>query len=344
MKRIMNRSFRFTFGVLLALAFLGFSQHGDVLAAAKSPEPMAKVMSSYGGEAGYQAPLWIAHNLKLFAKQGINSEIVRIAGGSRSSATLLSNSTQISQGSLVSAIQATLAGGDLVAIATSTNRPAVSVIVQPKSVKTPRDLAGKKIGLVSRGAWDEFFLLKALKQWGVDPKTITMITIPGSQLRLVAVAEGTIDATLLAPPATFEADKLLLTTLMDFSTASDSFPQCSLTVRRDFLSKNRDLLKRYLMAYTEAIHVMKTDPDKTLPVMKQYTRTKDDLIARRSYDYYAKLLSQPPLTDEKGVAFVLDFLSNETGGAGAKNLKPADFIDNSLLAEIQREGFFSRLK
>jgi len=339
-----NRTARFALGVLVVWALSALLPGGEVAAATKWAEPMPKVMSSYGGELGYQAPLWIAHNLKIFAKQGIQSEMIRIAGGSRSMATLLSNSTQVSQSSAVGAIQASLSGGDLVAVATSTNRPAMSVIAQPKSVKSPQDLAGKKIGLVGRGDMNEFVFLQALSRWRIDPKSVTLIGIPGSQMRLAAVAEGTIDATVLAPPFTFEADKLHLTTLMDFGSSSEPFPQSSLIVRKEFVSKNRDVLKRYLMAYAEAIHVIKTDPEATLPVMKQYMRTKDDGIAKRSYDYYSKLFSLPPLTDEKGIALVLDFLSSQPGVAGGRKLKAGDFVDNSLLVELQREGYFSRFQ
>ena len=45
-------------------------------------------MASYGGELGYQAPLWVAYDMKLFAKQGIGFELIRIAGGSRSMSAL----------------------------------------------------------------------------------------------------------------------------------------------------------------------------------------------------------------------------------------------------------------
>jgi hypothetical protein len=40
--------------------------------------------------------------------------------------------------------------------------------------------------------------------------------------------------------------------------------------------------------------------------MKKYMRIAD-AIAKRSYEYYAKLFSQPPLTEEKGVGVVLKF-------------------------------------
>ena len=35
-----------------------------------------KITAGYGGELGYQAPIWVAHELKLFAKHGMTSELI----------------------------------------------------------------------------------------------------------------------------------------------------------------------------------------------------------------------------------------------------------------------------
>ncbi len=158
------------------------------------------------------------------------------------------------------------------------------------------------------------------------------------------MAAGTIDATVVSVPFTFEAERLNLSVLADFATGPDPFPQSNLVVRREFLRSNRDILKRFLMAYVEAIHTIKTDPEKALPILKRYARISDDRIARRSYDYYSKLFSQPPLTDDKGIDVILRFLAGQPGYAVAKNAKTGDFFDNSLLLELQRDGYFSRFR
>jgi ABC-type nitrate/sulfonate/bicarbonate transport system substrate-binding protein len=294
-KRIILLSVKY----LAILSALFFVLEQSAVDGAQSAPP-TKITAGYGGELGYQAPLWIAHELKFFAKHGMISELVRIAGGSRSTSALLSNALQLSQSAGVAPVQASLAGGDLVIIATSTNRATVSIVGQPKTVKRP-------------------------------------------QPRLAAVVAGTIDATILAPPFSFEAEKYNLTPLADFATGSDSFPQSGLVVRKELLRTNRDLVKRMLTSYIEAIHVLKTDAEKSLPIMKKYMRITDDVIAKRSYEYYSKLFSFPPLTDEKGVSVVLKFLVTQ-GMVNAKNAKADDFFDNSLLAELQREGVFARLK
>ena len=66
-------------------------------------------------------------------------------------------------------------------------------------------------------------------------------------------------------------------------------------------------------------------------------------IAKRSYEYYSKLFSMPPMTDPKAIGVVLSFLASQ-GTANAKNAKPEEFFDNSLLNELQREGVLARFK
>ncbi|HZD39228.1 MAG TPA: ABC transporter substrate-binding protein, partial [Terriglobales bacterium] len=199
-------------------------------------------------------------------------------------------------------------------------------------------------GLVGRGDMNEFFFLKALEQWGVDPRKITFIAVPGSQPRLAALVAGTIHATVLAPPFTFEAEKYGFEVLADFGTSGQAFPQSSLIVRREFLRENRGVLKKFLIAYSEAIHVIKTDAPRTVAIMKKYMRITDEAIAQRSYDYYSKLFSQPPLTEGKGIDVVLKFLATQPDATEAKSAKPEDFYDNSLLLELKQEGFFDQLK
>jgi ABC-type nitrate/sulfonate/bicarbonate transport system substrate-binding protein len=257
---------------------------------------------------------------------------------------LIKNTNRVPLSAGVATVLAFLIGGYFFMLATSTNPATVGIVAQPKTIKKPQDLVGKTVGLVGRGDMNEYFFLTALERWGVDPKSITFLAIPGSQPRLVAVANGNIDATILAPPFTFEAEKLHLTTLADFTTSAEPFPQSGLVVRKEYVRRNRDTVKKILMAYIEAIHILKSDADKSTAIVKKYMRITDDAVAKRSFEYYSKLFSQPPLTDEKGVATVLKFLATQTEFPNAKNAKAADFFDNSLLLELQREGYLGRFK
>ena len=98
-----------------------------------------------------------------------------------------------------------------------------------------------------------FFFFNALERWGIDPKSVTILSIPGTQPRLAAIVAGAIDATVLAPPFSFEAEKYNLTQLANFATGTDPFPQSGLVVRKELLRGNRDLVKRMLRAEEKAM-------------------------------------------------------------------------------------------
>jgi hypothetical protein len=53
-------------------------------------------------------------------------------------------------------------------------------------------------------------------------------------------------------------------------------------------------------------------------------------------------MSFPPYTDLSGVQAVLDFLSRSR--PEAKNRKAQEYVDEGILKELEREGFFSALQ
>ena len=69
----------------------------------------------------------------------------------------------------------------------------------------------------------------------------------------------------------------------------------------------------------------------------KYARVEDPEILNEVYRIYgSKHLERIPYVDPKGVSTILKMTADDGG------LKMADFVDNSLLKELEREGFFSR--
>ena len=55
---------------------------------------------------------------------------------------------------------------------------------------------------------------------------------------------------------------------------SSNFTQSSLYVKGSALRENRDRVKRFLRAYAEAIHTIKTDRERTMKVFAHRMRSK----------------------------------------------------------------------
>ena len=104
------------------------------------------------------------------------------------------------------------------------------------------------------------------------------------------------------------------------------------------LAKNRDLVLRFLRAYAEGIQRVKTDRNNTTKVLSKYTAVKDPEILSELYQIYGvKYLERIPFVSSDAVDTVLQ--TEVKSGSG----KAADFIDNSFIAEMEREGFFRQL-
>ncbi len=110
-------------------------------------------------------------------------------------------------------------------------------------------------------------------------------------------------------------------------------------VTQAFLDKNRDVALRFLRAYAEGIHRVKTDRETTLKIYSKYTKVQDPEILVELYRIYGvKHLESIPAVKLEAVDEVLR--SELKSGAA---VKAADFVDNSLVAELEREGFFRKL-
>jgi ABC-type nitrate/sulfonate/bicarbonate transport system substrate-binding protein len=127
--------------------------------------------------------------------------------------------------------------------------------------------------------------------------------------------------------------------MVDFGDLPIQYPNSPLATTQVFLDKNRDIALRLLRAYAEGIHRVKTDREATLKIYAKYTKVQDPEILAELYRIYGvKHLESVPAVKLDAVEEVLRF-EIKTGAAA----KAADFIDNSLVAELERDGFFRKL-
>lgn len=118
---------------------------------------------SYGGFAGYHAPLWAAKDLGLFAKHGLNCDPIMLAGSARGMQALIAGNTQFALADATGPVTALYQGADLVIIASALNKFPFSLAAQ-KEITQPSQLAGKKVSISSFGGATEWAMNLALKE------------------------------------------------------------------------------------------------------------------------------------------------------------------------------------
>src|SRR5436309_2997076 len=221
-----------------------------------------KDIAGYAGFAAFQAPLWAAKDFGFLTKHGVNVDLVMIPGSARGAQAMLGGSIHFGQIDGTALISAINQGADLVFVASSLNKFPFSLVAQ-KNVRQPKDLVGKKVGIVAFGGAHEVSLILALKEWNIPRQSVTLLASGPAANRLLALSSGARDATLLAPPETGEAARMGLPTLAHMTELKAAyFPMNAIATRRSLLDKNRGTMKRFLQAYSEATYQFMTNKEK----------------------------------------------------------------------------------
>jgi ABC-type nitrate/sulfonate/bicarbonate transport system substrate-binding protein len=296
---------------------------------------LTKVYAGYGGIAGYQLPLWVNKEADISKKYGIDLEPLLISGGALGMQALLANSIQISQNSASAAVSAALRGAPLVLIATLENRMSAQVVSRPE-IKTPQQLIGKKIGILRFGGSNDTGIQWALRAWKIDPKQVTVLQTGATNARLTALTLGQIDATILSYPEIHIARKRGMNVLADIGEFS-AYPNTSLMVTRAFLEKQRPLAKNLLKSEIEAVNYVRTNREGSIRVLKKYLRVDDNESIDATYDFFSRRTDALPRTNLEGLKNILKEM-------GQTQRNPTDFVDMSLLDEIEKEGFMQKFR
>lgn len=299
-----------------------------------------KLIADYGGHAGFQSTTWVGKDLKIFEKHGLDVEIIMITGAARSVAALLGNSTHFSTGSATGPLAAAVRGSDVKVIAASYNKFPYAFVVKPE-IRNPNDLRGKRVNILNYGGSNDLALQLALREWGMKLADVQVVIGGDAPTRLGALMAGRMDATILSPPHLTMAMKAGYRVLADMGEMSANFTQSSLYVKGSALKEHRDRVKRFLRAYGESIHVIKTDRERTMKVFAHRMRVDDPETVKSTYEYFAPRFSLPPRVNLSGVRDTLNFYAEQN--ADFKNRKPEEFVDHSLLDELEKEGFFKKL-
>ena len=289
---------------------------------------------SYGGTAGYQLPLWVNRELGFSKKHGVDLEIIMIAAGTPNIQAILGNSLQLTQTAASSALLAAIQAAPLAIVATLENRLPLQIVSRPE-IKDPQQLRGKVIGINRFGGSNDAAIYMALKAWKIDPKEITMLPTGGTAARMAALMNKRVDATVQSYPEIFQARKLGMNVLADVADYG-FFTNTSNIVTRAELQQNRAAIKGFLKGQIESMHYVKTNKEGSLKILRKYLQIADPEAVDGTYEFFAKRLPRMPRTELEGIKNILVSIN-----AGQRS--PGDFVDISLIDEIEKESFVQKL-
>ena len=300
---------------------------------------------SYSSQSGTRAPLWIAKDARIFEKYGLDVSLTRIASGSASYSALLGGNTQIVSDTASAAVAA---GARAPIVIFAGSGPIAYKLVAHPSITSIEGLKGKIVGSSFVGAGSDYLLRQLLPKLGLIPgKDVTLIPtgLGESDKRLMVMFHGRIDATLATEDnlLQMELKGQKISVLADFIEMGVYTTGGDFATTRQFLSEQRKWVKAFLMALSEGIWLGRTNQEMAFQVFRKYLGVEHPkLLESMHKNYLLGTIPQKPYPLEAAVEIAIDEVSLTQ--PLVKGRKPADFIDVSILKEIESEGFFARLQ
>ena len=276
-----------------------------------------------------------------FKKQELDGKPLVMSGSTTALAAMLSGDVGFINVAGSGLINAYLGGRDAVMISGLVNFAPYDLIVA-KGINTIEDLKGKKVGIARFGGSADFLARYGLEKHGIKPgRDVTILQTGGNAERLSAVSQGAIQATLLEQGFAYQAKKAGFRSLLDFATIGLDYQHSGIATTKSFIAKNRDLVIGFLKALIEATNRYKNDRSFGIKVLEKHLRISDLDTLQATYEYYAPKVGAVPYVNLKGMKFLLD--TTAESNPKAKNIKPEEIGDNTLLREIEASGFLKQV-
>jgi NitT/TauT family transport system substrate-binding protein len=321
-------------GAWLGIALLHFNLSASAFVdAAESPS----LRGVYNALGGTMTPVWVAQDLGLFTKHGLQHSLSYLAATTAIQA-IVGGTEDIglvgNQG-----IDVALEGADTVYIANTASRFIFHLYGDP-AIKTVADLKGKVLAATQPAASTDYAGRMLLRKYGLVPdKDVKILYAGSSPALLTTLKSGNAAAGLMSAPVTAQAEELGLRHILNVTDLNIPFIFVSVVTTRKITQQKPEAVTRYLRAYTEAISIIRRDKETTLKVMGKYMKNDNQKLLAAVYEEHLPVFQRVPLMTKEAVQAVLDVAK----GPRAQQMKPEEFFDNSFLQKLDASGFIDSL-
>lgn len=328
--------------LLCTLLLMGCVPIGSADNATTVKTPL-KVCYSAVGTVTQSLPIY-AFEKGIYAKYGLDVQLVNIEGGDKATAALIAGQMDICQVAGSAVVNGVVAGADVVLIAGLVNTYAFYLITRPE-IQSAADLQGKTVAISSPGGSTDAATRLALQSLGLRPEQdVTIVSMNSESNRLAAMATGAIAGTVIGVPMQAKARELGYHKLVDIAALKIPYPNTTFATSHAFIADHHDTALRFIQANIEAIATMKQDKAGAIAAIAKFMGLdgeKDTAMLEETYqEFVLGYLPDMPYPEAEGVQTILDGLVAKNPAAA--KITPADVIDTSLLDEIAKSGFVKK--
>ena len=303
------------------------------LSAAEAPA----LRGVYNALGGTMAPAWVAQDLGLFTKHGLQHSLNYLAATTAIQA-IVGGTEEIglvgNQG-----IDVALEGADTVYIASTASRFIFHMYGDP-AIKSVADLKGKVFAATQPAASSDYAGRMVLRRYGLVPdKDVKILYAGSSPAVLTTLKSGNAAAAVMSAPVTFQAQELGLKHILNVTDLNIPFIFVGVVTTRKVIQQKPDAVSRYLRAYVEAISIIHRDKETTMKVIGKFMKMDNRQHLEAVYEEHEPVFQRMPVMTKEVVQAVLEVVKSPKG----TQAKPEEFFDNSFLQKLEASGFIASL-
>jgi NitT/TauT family transport system substrate-binding protein len=301
-----------------------------------------RIILGYAAPGARALPFWMAQELGLFNKYGVDVEPVFIRGAPILVAGLASGDIHVGSTGGSATLAAVAGGQDLKIIATFGSRNTFDLVAQP-NIKRPEDLRGKRIGLTSIGGTTWMALLLWLEHFGLDVQRDQMqLQVMGEQaLTTQALQNGVINAAILDGIFSRRLKPKGFTIVGEYSELKYQFVSQALVVQRSLLQQRGDMLENLLKAEIEGLAFVLAPKNKPAVIRTLMRRVKTDAAAaEEGYLDLIRGMERKPLPTAESLVHVQRLMKLQNPKIG--DVKIQDLNDDRIIKKLDDSGFIDR--
>jgi ABC-type nitrate/sulfonate/bicarbonate transport system substrate-binding protein len=261
-------------GALVAVPSVGHAQTKLMVAMPTSPPNIVHM------------PIYIAKDLGLFKKAGVEIDTIALEGGVKTYRAMVAGNADIASASGPFSIVGRAKGAMTKMILASAPKLEASMVVD-KSIKTLADLKGKRIGIQQPGGFADVLSRGVLRAAKVNPRDVSFVSIASEDVP--ALVAGQVDTAILHVEQEMVAQSKV-PSLHAIARLWEIQPKNLynvMVVSDKTIHDKRVALQAFVKGHIEGTRLMYTDKAKVLPIIMKYTEQPKE-IAEKAYDLMVK--------------------------------------------------------
>ena len=282
----------------------------------------------------------LAVELGYFEEEGVDVELVRVQQTPSAIAALMAGEGEMANVGLDAVVRLAAEGDSNFVAVTSPNKSLPFLIAAQEEIAAPADLAGRSFGVGRIGSLDHSLSTQVLTAAGVDPESLSMVTLGQPAVRAQALAAGRVDATTMSIGtwlALPETEGLAVLIPQDAYYEAAPVVNKVNVVPEAVLEERRDDVVAVVRALTRLSRDFAADPGKWAEAMKPYAGNLTDAELQELAQSFAGSWSVNGGMNRDELAFSQEWLYESEDFAGVPPTEVDAWADFSVVDEVLQD-------